>query len=114
AAFANTEQRDLVVAGLLRDPIDGGIDVVIDVIIDGQPSLGSAGLAPVDQPEIEPLRQQAAYQRTVGLKISHGVSADQAVGQKNWRSCRRLRHRLVTEKFHLVRGPDGMLWGGPT
>ena len=96
-------------AGLLRDPVDGGIDVVIDVIIDGQPSLGSAGLAPVDQPEIEPLRQQAAYQRTVGLKIGHGVSADQAIGQKYGRLCRRLRHRLVTEQLHLVAAHDKML-----
>ena len=62
AALADAKQRDLVVAGLLRDPVDGGIDVVIDVVIDGQPALGSARLAPVDQPEIEPFRQQAAHQ----------------------------------------------------
>ena len=62
AAFADAEQRDLVVAGLLRDPVDRRIDVVIDVIVDGQPPLGSARLAPVDQPEIEPFREQTSHQ----------------------------------------------------
>ena len=109
AAFADAEQRDLVVAGLLRDAVDGGIDVVIDVVVDGEPSLGSARLAPVDQPEIEPLRQQASHQRAIGLKIGHGVSADQAVGQKHRRPCGRLRHRLVMEQLDLVAAHDEML-----
>ena len=109
AAFADTEQRDLVVAGLLRDAVDSGIDVVIDVVIDGEPPLGSARLAPVDQPEIEPLRQQASHQRAVGLKIGHGVSSDQAVGQKHGRPCRCLRHRLVMEQLDLVAAHDEML-----
>ena len=90
AAFADAEQRDLVVAGFLRDTVDGGIDVIVDVVVDGQPTLGSARLAPVDQPKIEPLRQQAAHQRAIGLKIGHGVATDQAVGEKHRRLCRLL------------------------
>lgn len=43
AAFADAEQRDLVMAGFLRDAVDCGIDVVIDVIINFQPSLGRPG-----------------------------------------------------------------------
>ena len=108
AALADAEQRDLVVTGLLRDPVDGGIDVIIDVIVDGQPALGSARLAPVDQPEIEPLRQQAAHQRTIGLEVGHGVSTDQAVGQKHRRLCRCCRHRLVMEQLDLVAAHDEM------
>ena len=102
AAFADAEQCDLVVAGLLRDAIDGGIDVVIDIVVDGEPALASAGLAPVDQPEVESFRQQASDQRTVGLKIGHGVSPDQAVSQEHGRLCRRFGHRLVAEQLHLV------------
>ena len=82
ATFADAEQRNLVVPGLLRDPIDGGIDIIVDVVVDGEPALGSAWLAPVDQPEIEPLRQQASHQRAIGLKIGHRVSADQTVGEQ--------------------------------
>ena len=108
AALADTEKRDPIVPGLLRDAIDGGIDVVVHVVVDGQPPLGSARPAPVDQPEIEPLRQQAAHQRAIGLKISHGVSADQAVGYKDGRPCRRVRHRFVVEQLHLVAAHDEM------
>ena len=109
AAFANAEQRHLIVSGILRDAIDRGINVIIHVVVDGEPAFGPAGLAPVDQPEIEPLREQAAHQRPIGLKIGHGVSPDQAVGQKHGRLRRRCRDRLVMEQLHLVAAHHEML-----
>jgi hypothetical protein len=102
AALANTEQRHPVVSGLLRDAIDGGIDVIVHVVVDGEPAFGAARLAPIDQPEIEPFRQQAAHQRTVRLEIRHGISPDQAVGQKHRRLRGRFRHRFVMKQLDFV------------
>ena len=49
-ALANPQQGNPVVPGFLAYPIDGGVDVVVDIVVDREPALGSAGLAPVDQP----------------------------------------------------------------
>ena len=55
STLTDPKQRNLVVAGFLTYAIDGGVDVVIHIIIDREPTFGSARLAPVDQPKIEPL-----------------------------------------------------------
>ena len=76
AALADAEQRDLVVSGFTADPLYRGMDVVIDIVVDRQPSFGTRGLAPINQPQIESLRQQAADQRSIRLKIGHRVTAN--------------------------------------
>ena len=53
-----------------RCPIDGGVDVVVHIIIDRKPAFGPARLTPVDQPKIEPLRQQTLE----ALALCPGVS----------------------------------------
>ena len=50
SAFADPEQRNLVVPGFPTYAIDRGVDVVVHVVVDREPALGSARLAPVDQP----------------------------------------------------------------
>src|ERR1700690_4550999 len=59
-ALADAEQRHPVVSGLLCNAVDRSIDIIVHVVVDGEPTLGAPRLSPIDQPEIEPLRQQVA------------------------------------------------------
>src|SRR5581483_12030698 len=82
-AFANAEQSYPIMTSLPANALDGRMDVVIDIVIDFEPALRAAWPAPIDQPEIEPLRKQTADQRSIGLKIGHRVAAYQTIGHQD-------------------------------
>ena len=56
-----------------------------------------------------PFDSKCAHQRAIRLKIGHGVTSDQAVGEQHRRGRGRLGHRLVTEQLDLVAAHDQML-----
>ncbi len=59
--LANPQKRNLIVPCFLTYPIDGGVDIVVHVVVDREPALGSSWLTPIDQPEIQPLGKQTSY-----------------------------------------------------
>ena len=113
AAFADSEQRDAIVPGFPADPVYCGVDIIVDVIVDSQPTLVTTRLTPIDEPEVEPFVEQATHQRAIRLKIGHGIATDQPVGDQHRSRHRLLRQRLITEELDLVAPHHQMLGRGP-
>ena len=70
---------------LLRDDHTHSVEVSVDVIIEGEPSIRARRIAPIDDVEIDPKIQEIADKRAILLQIGHGVTTNQAVDDQHRR-----------------------------
>ena len=93
--LTDAQQIDLldVVGG--TDGINTVVDVAVDIVVEGQPAFGRAGVTPVDQIDIDTKVEQVAHQRAILLEINHVGAIDQGVGDEQGRRDELFDHRLI-------------------
>src|SRR5215203_7411351 len=106
AAFANPEQADSLSALTLPDGRDRPSEVVIDVIVHCQPTIGSGRMPPVDHIDIDPGAQEVPYKRTIFLQINDGVTAHKTESDQKRLLDPSFGYRTIPIEHHLIRAPD--------
>ena len=109
AAFADAEQVHLVDAVPARDLGDRAGEVVVDIVVDRQPAVGAARVAPVDDIEVDAEPEEVAHQRPVLLQVRHGVAPDEPVDDQDRGPHLGFGERAVAVEGDLVLAPDLVL-----
>ena len=84
-------------------------EVVVDIVVDRQPAVGAARVAPVDDIEVDAEPEEVAHQRPVLLQVGHGVAPDEPVDDQDRGLHLGFGERAVAVEGDLVLAPDLVL-----
>ena len=101
-ALADAEEVHGFDAVRLAHAIDAGAEVAVHVVVERMMRILGAGIAPVDEVDIEPVREQSPDQRAVRLQVHHVRAVHERVADDERRESRGRRRALVTPEHHLV------------
>ena len=102
AALTNPEHIESIQAMRLQYMLHAAGDMIVDVVGQRREPVGSIGITPVDEINVQAFGQKAPNQRTILLQIHHVRSVDERVHNQQRRRRRRPRDRLVTIEFDLT------------
>ena len=113
ASLTDTEDIDRASAMAFADHIHTVLDIAVDIVVERQPPIASAGVPPINQIYVHAEFEQVAHQGSVFLQVHHVRAVHERVHDEDRHPERLLHHRGEAIQNQIVFPVNLFFGAGP-